>query len=492
MEVAPMPVRSLPNTKHGTLVSHALPAAQQVGSADVRVTSCTSHLHAVRPGDAFIAGVSDGDAHAEAQAALARGAAAIVTERYLPVFGVPQYVVDDAQAAYSELCQAILGHPACDINAIAVAGSYGKTSIALLLDSIFNVAGKSAATATNQFTRIDGSRARFVVPTSAPSIAEFLDESLASGCRQAAVELNEETLRSKAAYAVEFDVVCLSNLHGDHAADDRSPQSCRDAMASALDMLAPHGMAVLNADDSYSMRLFAEHDGPVLTFGMHHPADVSGSIVEQHVNEQVFMLTIGDQSAAVRTRVVGETHVQNCLAAAAIAKVYGVSLLDIVRGIEQVTVVPGVMHRFDAGLGVSVFVDRGENPIAKGSALSAARAVTAGKVHAVVDRRCSVTDALADCTIETTGVASDQVICDAVAKVLAALEITKPKQLRTITEKLTGIARAIATSSEGDVVVVGGLQGPQPLQRRASVSVSEEEIIQSLMHEIAAARREAA
>lgn len=474
------------------LVSHALPAAQHSGGDDVAVTSCTAQVDAVRPGDVFVACDRASDAHSAAQGAVARGAVAIVTERYLPVFGVPQYIVDDAPLAYSQLCNAILDHPTRDINAVGIAGSHGKTSTAMVLDSILNVAGKSIATATNQFTRVDGQRAPLVLPTTAPAIADFADEALASGCRHAVVELAEETLAVKAAHAAEFDVVCLTNLHTDHSSADRSPLDHRRSMASALDLLSPQGMAVLNADDPDSMRILSEYDGPALTFGVHQPADISAEMVEQNAGEQTFLLTIGDESAAIRTKVIGEAHIQNCLAAAAIAKVYGVSLRDIVRGIDRVTVVPGVMHRFDAGLGIPVFLDRGQSAIAKGAALSAARGVADGQVIAVVNQECSVTEALADRTIATQGLADEEVVTDAVARVLAALEVTNNKQLRTITEKLTGIALAILAAKSGDVVMVSGLQSSEFSERRASVSVDESAMIQTLMYELAASQKKAA
>ena len=132
-----MLVRTYPAKQHGTLVSRALPTAQQVGGDDVSVVSCTMQFNAVCPGDAFVLDPNERDAHATAQGAVARGAAAIVTDRFLPVFGIPQYVVDDTAAAYSELCHAILGHPAQEINAIAIAGAHGKTSIAMVLDFHF-------------------------------------------------------------------------------------------------------------------------------------------------------------------------------------------------------------------------------------------------------------------------------------------------------------------------------------------------------------------
>ncbi|MCO6044231.1 Mur ligase family protein [Aeoliella sp. ICT_H6.2] len=487
-----MILRTHPTTVHGTLVSRALPEAQLAGGSDVAVNCVTDKFMAVQPGDAFVACEDAGDIHAAAKAAVARGAVAVISDRFLPVFGVAQYVVDDARAAYSQLCHAILDCPSRELNAVAIAGTHGKTSVAMVLDSILNVAGRSAASATNQFTRIDGQRARFVLPTTAPAVAEFLDEALASGCRQAVVELSEDSLRTKVAQAAEFDVVCLTNLHSHRADANLSPQSSRDTVASALEMLTPTGMAIFNADDQDSMRVLSEFDGPALTFGLHSPADITASIVEKYTNEQVVLLTIGDESAAVRTKVIGETHVANCLAAAAIAKVYGVSLREIAQGIERVTVVPGVMHRFDAGLGVSVFLDRGNTPIARGAALTTARGVATEKVIAVVDHSCSVTEALADKTVATHGLANEHVVTDAVAKVLAALQVSDTKQLRTITEKLTGIALAILSANEGDVVVVSGLDSSTARQRRASVSISEAQMIQSLMYELAAQQKKAA
>lgn len=487
-----MTVRTCKTPRNATLVSQALPAAHLAGGVDVPLASCTDRVSAVRPGDVFVASDDAVDSGQAAQEAVARGAVAVVCERFLPLFGTSQYVVQDAQAAYSRLCHTLLGHPTRQLNAIGIAGSHGKTSIAMVLDSIFKVAGRSAATAANQFTRIDGRSVSLMKPTTAAGIADFADEALACGCRHAVVELSEETLRTKAAHAADFDVVCLANLHGQGGDSDRSLHERRQAMSSALELLTPEGMAILNADDADSMRILAEYDGPALTYGIHHPAEVTGMLVERHVNEQVFLLTVGDETASVRTKVVGDSHLTNCLAAAAIAKVYGISLQHIAAGIEQVTVVPGVMQRFDAGLGTSVFVDRGTSSVAKGAALEAAQSVATGKVLAVVDRECSVTAKLADRTIATRGLANEDVISEAVARVLAAMEVRCPRQLRTIADKLTGVALALAAADAGDVVVLCGLDSLMPRERRASVSLSEANLLKTLMYELAAAEKKAA
>src|SRR5438105_3553826 len=68
---------------------------------DVRATSCTTDWRQVRPGDVFVAITrSDDDGHDDAMAAASRGASAIICERQLPVFNVPQCIVADSRIIY--------------------------------------------------------------------------------------------------------------------------------------------------------------------------------------------------------------------------------------------------------------------------------------------------------------------------------------------------------------------------------------------------------
>ncbi len=79
---------------------------------DLRATSCTSDWRLVRPGDVFVAVTdADSDGHDYAEQAARRGAAAVICERPLPVFDVPQCVVSDSRSAYGRLCQALAGDP---------------------------------------------------------------------------------------------------------------------------------------------------------------------------------------------------------------------------------------------------------------------------------------------------------------------------------------------------------------------------------------------
>ena len=90
---------------------------------------------------------------------------------------------------------------------------------------------------------------------------------------------------------------------------------------------------ILNADDPVSVEMLSELNQPALTFGMKQPAEITAEIVEQYVNEQTFVLSAGDESVGVRTAIVGDHHVYNCLAAATMALAYGIELTTIARGL---------------------------------------------------------------------------------------------------------------------------------------------------------------
>jgi UDP-N-acetylmuramyl tripeptide synthase len=116
-------------------------------AADLCATSCTSDWRQVQPGDVFIAITGDDeDGHDFATNAVDRGAIAVICERPLPVFGVPQCIVTDSRIAYGRLCQALVGDPSRQMKVIGVTGTHGKTTVARLLSAILRKAGAAVGT----------------------------------------------------------------------------------------------------------------------------------------------------------------------------------------------------------------------------------------------------------------------------------------------------------------------------------------------------------
>ncbi len=477
-----MSLRTMSERAIGSRVGEVLSAIEWMSAEDVLLAPVACRAREVRPGDIYVAIDSPRhDGHLEAAMAVERGAVAVVAERLLPVFGVAQFVVADSRRAFGELCQALAGHPSSDVATIGVVGTYGKSSITMLLDSIFRAAGRTSCYQTKGWTRLESVGARHLPPTTAPAIAEFLAESVAAECQHAVVELSEQALANRAAEGVELDVLCVANLPADNAPRGRSRQQVRDTIASSLELLGDRGIAIFNAGDPDAIRLMSETESPSLTFGIDCEAEIVGTLLEQHTCGQEFLLTIGDDTIVVEAKIPGRAHLENCLAAAAVARVYGISLIDIARGIAQLTVVPGVMQKLPDGAGVATYIDRGDSPVARGTTLATARDVAQGKVLAVVAHDCPVAQRLADQTVVTSGLRATPAVRQLVDQLVVAEGLDKSPKSRALIERMTGIAVALEMAREGDVVVVSGL-GPVGSGGDTNPGVArEDEIVKTLL-----------
>ncbi|MEX2316488.1 MAG: UDP-N-acetylmuramyl-tripeptide synthetase [Pirellulales bacterium] len=442
--------------------------AQMIGSTDVRAAGCTSQARHVRPGDVFIALTeADADGHDDASEAARRGAAAIVCERPLPLFDVPQFVVTDSRKAYGRLCQALVGDPSQQLKVIGVAGSHGKTTVARLLTSIFREARTPAGT-LDSFGYWDGCEdgPPPADGLSHPLLAKSLAEMAVAGASHAIVEIDSRELSRAILAGVTLDATCITHIGRRHLDWHGSVENYRQAERRIVEHLASDAVVILNADDPSSMRLLADLNQPALTFGLRQPAEITAQIIEQLVNEQTFILTAGDESAGVRTEMIGDHHVYNCLAAAATCLAYGIELTTIARGLEAVDHLPGRMQRVMCGQEYAVFVDAAQSPDSLRACLKAARQVTTGRLICVfgapgeqesLERPVlgRVAGSLADVPIVTSawpgGVVPLSILAD-IRRGFAA-----PDVARLIPNRTEAIAFALRAARAGDTVVVAGL-----------------------------------
>ena len=123
--------------------------------------------------------------------------------------------------------------------------------------------------------------------------------------------------------------------------------------------------------------------GGVLTVGIETAAEVTGRLLERFKSEQTFLIEAGSVCAAVRTAMIGDHNVHNCLLAAAVGLAEGIDLPTIARGLESVGHLPGRLERIECGQPFGAFVDFAHTPDALAAVLAAVREVTAGRLICV-------------------------------------------------------------------------------------------------------------
>ena len=378
-------MRTLSVAEHLPSLRALLPEAEFLGADDIRPLRCTSDSRRVRPGDLFAALPGRRcDGHDFIDEAVGRGAAAVLCERPPEGISVPCGVVPHVHHAYGRLCQALAGNPSRQLKLIGVTGTNGKTTTSCLIASVLLTGGYRVGVA-GTLGYFDGQEIEQGTHTTPPAdvLAPLLARMVTNECSHAAMEVSSHALTQCRLAGVTLDVACVTNVSRDHLNYHGTLGDYRLAKSKIFDYLAPEGFAVVNADDPVAAGYLRHFHGPALTIGINKPAEITAAPVEQFASEQTFLLTAGNDTVPVRTRMIGTHHIYNCLTAAAVGLTYGIDLMAVVRGLEAVDYVPGRLQRIECGQPFTVFVDYAHTPDALAASLRALRQVTAGRLICV-------------------------------------------------------------------------------------------------------------
>lgn len=476
-----MPIKP---TRCGVSLRRLLPESVVLYAGDVRATSCTSDASAVRPGDVYVAlDTADFDGHDLVSQAIDRGAAAIVVERPLPQTSVPMCLVPDTRFALGQMCQALAGDPSEEMSCIGVTGTDGKTMTSRLVAAVLREGGAAVGVLDDCTGDVRmGRRSAWCSPyrcdtagavRSAPQLAAALGEMAAERATHAVLEVSSRALSEHLMTGVRLDAACVTNITRAHLDVHNSAAAYRKVKRRILDYLRPGGICVLNADDPVSAEFASHAPGPVLTYAMRRPADVTAEVIERNVAEQSFLLTADCNTVVVRTRFVGDHHVQNCLVAAALGLAAGVDLATVARGIECVERVPGRLERVGCYDGPRVYLDSGSTPTALAAAVDSIRPRDGRRVWCVSDvplcgdedelfRFGSVLARMADAAVITPE--EDELsLHDRLRHLIAGIG---PADHVTVSRNRTqAIEAAICSAGPGDALLLVGTPGKLRLDR---------------------------
>jgi UDP-N-acetylmuramyl-tripeptide synthetase len=407
----------------------------------------------------------DGDGHDFAAEAVGRGATAVLAERLLPV-RVPTCVVADSRDAFGRVCQALAGDPGQQLRVIGLSGTYGKTTVGFLLAAIL----EQARHGVGYFSSFGSCNGRQVAPPrestpTSPELARWLAATGEHGCGYAILEASSEGLSSQRYAGIPLDVAVMTNVRRAHLDRHGSLLNYRAVKGRLFSLLKPMGVAVVNADDPASQSYLGQLKHPVITIGIRNPAEVTARALELFAGEQTILLTAGGVSVPVRTQMIGQHHVYNCLSAAATALVLGVDLATIAAGLEAISSIPGRMERVDLGQPFATYVDVARSPDALASVLSTLRRVTEGRLLCVYgaparmmpgDRPLlgRVVERVADVGVITRNGPGDEEPLQIAHEVLDGYD--RPALAHLIPDRAKAIGWVIGQARPKDVILIAG------------------------------------
>ena len=484
----------LSSSSHGIRLAKLLNNATFIGVDDVVAASCCGHWTDCQEDDLYVAIVGpECDGHDFVHEAIQRGARAIVTERLLAV-DFPQVIVPDTRLAYGSICHALGGQPCDHLTTIGVSGTDGKTVTAHLIRCILTEAGKQ--TGLTSSIEVNLGAKQQAVPSSdfnAPTLANQLAQMAMNGCSHAVVEVPSESLAQHSIAGVNFDVSVLTNIRREGIADTGSFRNYRRANLRMLDSLKSSGLAILNADDPVINSCLDKIEVPFLTTAIKQEAEITAKLIERARSEQTFLLKAGNESVPVRTSIIGDQHIRNCLAAAATGLSLGISLTTIAAGLEKAGQLPGRLERVECGQQFSVWVDAARTVGQLANALRTVRQVTSGQVWCICTiednqttelrrRLGEVIDRAADQSVITRATVDSMVDYEPVHQVLDGFR--NPGDAELIPDRFKAIEWVLANAKTGDSVLVAGCgERPFAILGDENWTVTDRDVCQAWLYD---------
>ncbi len=458
------------------------PSASLVGCGDIAVRDVCEDSRLAVAGTMFSAipgtcvhGLSYVDE------ALRNGATSLLVDRPVRNARVPQCVVTDVRLAHAQLCEALFGYPTKRLGTIGVTGTNGKTTVTWLARAILEHHGSpTALMGTVEYNDSINSQPAILTTPCARTLSQWLGTSVQRGAKYAALEISSHALDQSRVGGTLLDVAVVTNITQDHFDYHGDFNSYRETKARIFRQIKRGGLCVFNVDDPGSASLIDRTCGSmqVRTYGLDQSADLSANAIESTAAGTRFVLSFGTRSVEMHTTLIGRHNVSNCLAAAAAAMHFGLSLEEIRDGIASVTAVPGRLERVEGAHPFSVYVDYAHTDDALRRAVLAVRQLASGRVLCVFgaggDRDRSKRPLLgkaggaADVAIITSDNPRTEQPSHIIDEILAGARNTAA-EIHIEPDRAAAIHWAIEQAEPGDVVLVAG-KGHETVQIVGDIS----------------------
>ena len=332
---------------------------------DLVITGVSTDSREVEHGDCFVALVGEQFDGAEfAFDAMASGAVLVIADRRLEQ---PCIVVRDSLDALAAIAR---DHAATlpDMRVVAITGSSGKTSTKDLVAQVLAHAGATIAPVGSYNNDIGLPR----TVLRADETTRFL--VLEMGMRGPGQI-------ARLCRIAPPDVAVVLNIGSAHVGETGSRDATAAAKGEILQALHADGVGIINRDDAFADFHRGLIPGRRVEFGMDAGDVYATDIRLDALARASFTLHIGTQSAPVTLRLLGEHHVQNALAGAAIATACGMQVSAIADALSAA--LPrsrGRMEHTELPNGVTLIDDSyNANPESMRSALRALAAIGRGR-----------------------------------------------------------------------------------------------------------------
>ncbi len=429
---------------------------------DVHVKGISHDSRSVQEGELFVAlsgGTTSGELYAKD--AIARGAVAVVAERYID--DLPCIVVDNTRRAYAQIAQLLTDNAAKKLKIIGVVGTNGKTTTASLISDVLRSLGHRVLTIGTLGSKLDDVDLPTNLTTPDPSqLHQVIQYAVDRGCEYCVMEVSAHAIFYDKVYGISFDAAVFTNLSQDHLdffGDMDSYAHCKARFFYNY----PIGIAIVNGDDKLGRALIDNAKAPTISYGIDCPCDAFAIDIST-ADGISYTANVCDRVGIVGSKLHGKFNVYNTLAALTTVVALG---CDLTSAIDALSTIPPISGRYNViNSTKKVIIDYAHTPDGLANILTAVRDDSKGKVISVFgcggnrdpSKRSimgSISGRLSDMTIVTTDnsrLEDPYVIMDEIA----AGVVSAGGAYQIIRNREDAIAFALMCAGLDDVVVIAG------------------------------------
>ncbi len=404
------------------------------------------------------------------------------------------------------------GFPAQRMIVVGITGTKGKTSTANYIWSVLTAGGFKAGLISSANFRIGMEEEANVFHMTMPDpfvIQQKLFQMAEAGVNVVCMEMTSEGMKQYRHAGIPVDIAIFTNLTPEHLSShggdfelykQAKAPLFRDSLSAPKKTIGSKRVPrtiIANADSEHAEYYLGFPAEQKITYGIEN-GDIRATAVIEEKTGTRFVVS-GEK---MHLSIPGMFNVYNALPACIVGTVLGVSVDDIRRGLDSLSVIPGRMERIEEGQDFSVIVDYAHEPASMTALLRAAETLKnkGGKTILLTgvigggreSRRplAKIGAEKADVLIITNEDPYEedpQTLIEELADTASNAGKTPGVDLFSILDRREAIRKALKLASSGDIVLISGKGAEETMITSAgAVPWNERAIVRELVREHAA------
>jgi len=470
-----------------------------IGNTHIAIHDLSFDSRTIRLNDVFVAirGAAT-DGHEYIKTAENNGALAIICEE-LPVkriSGITYIQVENSKKALAIIASNYYEKPSEKLKLVGVTGTNGKTTIASLLYQLFTKAGFTVGLIST--VKICVGDATYDTKLTTPdsiTINKYLKEMNEAGAEFCFMEVSSHGIDQHRTTALDFAGGIFTNLSHDHLDYHNSFAEYRDVKKRFFDELPTTAFALTNVDDKNGKIMLQNTQAKKKSYALKSNADYKAKILENEFSGLLLNLN-GNE---LWTKLIGNFNAYNILAIYATADLLGLSEMESLRIISELSSVDGRFEYFiSTEKKITAIVDYAHTPDALQNVLETINAIRSKNEELITVVGCGgdrdatkrplmgkIASSLSTKVVFTSDNPRTEDPDKIIEAVEAGVEPQHQKKILAITNRKQAIKTACSMAQENDIILIAG-KGHETYQEVHGVrsDFDDMEIVKEILNQL--------